>query len=159
MKRRQVVAVVGAGDASRAVCKLAFELGREIARRGAVLLNGGRTGVMEAAAAGARKEGGHTIGILPGGDRRAANRHIEFAIATGIGEARNAVIVASADAIIALAGEGGTLAEIGFAIKFGKPIVALDSWPGIDGLHRAGTAADAVALALKLAGSNSPRRN
>jgi uncharacterized protein (TIGR00725 family) len=159
MKRQQVVAVIGAGDAPRAVCKLAFALGREIARQGAVLLNGGRTGVMESAAAGARSEGGHTIGILPGHDRCAANRHIEFAIATGIGEARNAVIVASADAVIALAGEGGTLAEIGFAKKFGKPIVALDSWPNIDGLHRADTPEGAVALALKLAASNSRRRS
>jgi uncharacterized protein (TIGR00725 family) len=159
MKRRQVVAVIGAGNAPRAVCELAFELGREIARRGAVLINGGRTGVMESAAAGARDKGGHTIGILPGYDRRAANRHIEFAIATGIGEARNAVIVASADAVIALAGEGGTLAEIGFAKKFRKPIVALDSWPNIEGLRRAETPADAVALALKLAASNMRRRN
>ena len=117
MKRRPVVAVIGAGDAPRAVCQLAFELGAEIARRGAVLINGGRTGVMESAAAGAREAGGHTIGILPGIDRRDANPHIEFVIATGIGEARNAVIVASADAIIALAGEGGPLAEIGFAKK------------------------------------------
>ena len=153
MKRRCVVAVIGAGDAPRTICKLAFELGREIARRGAVLVNGGRSGVMEFAAAGARKEDGHTIGILPGYDRSAANKHIEFAIATGIGEARNAVIVASADAVIALAGEGGTLAEIGFAKKFGKPIVALDSWPEIGGLSRAETPAQAVSLALKLAAS------
>jgi len=159
MKRRLVVAVIGAGDAPRAVCKLAFEVGREIARRGAVLMNGGRTGVMESAAAGAREKGGHTIGIIPGYDRRAANRHVEFVIATGIGEARNAVIVASADAVIALAGEGGTLAEIGFAKKFGKPVVAIDSWAEIHGLHRAGTPADAVALALKLAASSSRRRN
>ncbi len=159
MKRRQVVAVIGAGDAPRAVCKLAFALGREIARRGAVLLNGGRTGVMESAAAGARKEGGHTIGVLPDYERNAANRHIEFAIATGMGEARNAVIVASADAVIALAGEGGTLAEIGFAKKFGKPIVALDSWPEITGLRRAATPVDAVAIALALASQNSRRRN
>jgi uncharacterized protein (TIGR00725 family) len=159
LKRQQVVAVIGAGDAPRDVCKLAFEVGREIARHDAVLLNGGRTGVMEFAAAGAREEGGHTIGILPGYDRHAANQHIEFVIATGIGEARNAVIVASADAIIALAGEGGTLAEIGFAKKFGKPIVALDSWPQIDGMSRADTPAHAVALALKLAKSNSRRRN
>jgi uncharacterized protein (TIGR00725 family) len=159
LKRQLVVAVIGAGDAPPAVCKLAFALGSEIARRGAVLLNGGRMGVMESAAAGARKTGGHTIGIIPGYDRRAANRHIEFAIATGIGEARNAVIVASADAVIALAGEGGTLAEIGFAKKFGKPIVALDSWPEIDGMSRAETPASAVALALKMAKSNSRRRN
>ncbi len=69
------------------------------------------------------------------------------------------MIVASADAVIALAGEGGTLAEIGFAKKFGKPIVALDSWPEIDGLDRADTAVDAVAMALKLAASNSRRRS
>ena len=158
MKRRPVVAVIGAGDAPRAVCRLAFEVGAEIARRGAVLINGGRTGVMESAAAGAREAGGHTIGILPGIDLRDANPHIEFAIATGIGEARNALIVASADAIIALAGEGGTLAEIGFAKKFGKPIIALDSWPAIEGLDRAETPADAVALALRLAAPNSRRR-
>jgi uncharacterized protein (TIGR00725 family) len=158
MKRQTIVAVIGAGDAPPAVCKLAFALGREIARRGAVLINGGRTGVMESAAAGARKEGGHTIGIMPGYDRSAANRHIEFAIATGIGEARNAVIVASADAVIALAGEGGTLAEIGFAKKFGKPIIALDSWPEIDGLYRADGPLEAVTLAIKLAGAESRRR-
>src|SRR5258708_18201762 len=140
MKRRFVVAVIGASDAPPAICKLAFEVGREIARRGAVLVNGGLGGVMESAAAGARKEGGHTIGIIPGYDRRTANRYIEFAIATGIGEARNVVIVASADAVIALPGEGGTLAEIGFAKKFCKPIVALDSWPEVAGLRRAGTA-------------------
>jgi uncharacterized protein (TIGR00725 family) len=158
MKRRSVVAVIGAGDAPPDVCKLAFEVGREIARRDAVLINGGLGGVMESAAAGAHKEGGHTIGVLPGYDRRAGNRHVEFAIATGIGEARNAVIVASADTVIALRGEGGTLAEIGFALKFGKPVVALDSWPEIAGLNRAETAADAVALALKLAASKSRRR-
>jgi uncharacterized protein (TIGR00725 family) len=158
MKRRPVVAVIGAGDAPPDVCKIAFEVGREIARRDAVLINGGLGGVMESAAAGARKEGGHTIGVLPGYDRSAANRHIEFAIATGMREARNAVIVASADAVIALRGEGGTLAEIGFALKFGKPVVALDSWPEIAGLHRADTAADAVSLALKLAASKSRRR-
>jgi uncharacterized protein (TIGR00725 family) len=158
MKRLPVVAVIGAGDAPPAVCKLAFAVGREIARRGAMLINGGLGGVMESAAAGARKEGGHTIGIIPGKDRRAANLHIEFAIATGIGEARNAVIVASADAVIAMRGEGGTLAEIGFALKLRKPIVALDSWPEIAGLNRADNAADAVALALKLAASKSRRR-
>ncbi len=151
MERARTIAVIGAGDASRAVCRLAFEVGCEIARRGAVLINGGRTGVMEAAAAGARSQAGHTIGILPGNDRSAANQHIEFAIATGMGEARNAIIVASADAVIALAGEGGTMAEIGFAKKMKRPIVALKSWPEIKGLHRAETPADAVALAFKLA--------
>ena len=152
MRRARVIAVIGAGSAPAALAKLAYEVGREIARCGATLINGGRSGVMEAAAAGARSLGGRTIGILPGYDRSAANRHIEFAIATGMGEARNAIIVASADAVIALAGEGGTLAEIGFAMKMNRPIVALKSWPEIPRLHRANTPADAVALALKLAG-------
>jgi len=152
MRRARVIAVIGAGAAPAAARKLAYEVGREIARRGATLINGGRSGVMEAASAGARNLGGRTIGILPGYDRHTANRHIEFAIATGMGEARNAIIVASADAIIALAGEGGTLAEIGFAMKMNRPIVALQSWPEISRLHRANTPAEAVALALRLAG-------
>ncbi len=106
---------------------------------------------MRAAAEGARSVGGHTIGILPSYDRASANEFIEFAIATGMGEARNAIIVASSDAVIAMAGEGGTLAEIGFAKKFGRPIVALKSWPEIDGLERATTPREAVDLAMKLA--------
>ncbi|MGO9605352.1 MAG: TIGR00725 family protein [Candidatus Binataceae bacterium] len=150
MRRARVIAVIGAGDASTAVRKLAYEVGREIARGGATLINGGRTGVMESAAAGARAANGHTVGILPGYDRAAANRHIEFAIATGMGEARNAIIVATADAVIALEGEGGTLAEIGFAKKMNRPIIALKSWPEIPELHRAETPAQAVALAFKL---------
>lgn len=106
---------------------------------------------MEASAEGARSMDGRTIGILPGYDRSRANRHVEVSIATGMGEARNAIIVASADAVIALAGEGGTMAEIGFAKKMKRPIVALKSWPEIKGLHRAETPSGAVALAFRLA--------
>ncbi len=84
---------------------------------------------MEAAAAGAQAAGGHTIGILPAYDRASANPHIEFAIATGMGQARNAIVVASAAAVIALPGEGGTLSEIGLAIKLKRPVVALGAWP------------------------------
>ncbi len=157
MKRRPVLTVIGAGDAPAALCALAREVGREIAARGAVLVNGGRGGVMRAAAQGASERGGTTIGILPGYDRAAANEFIEFVIATGMGEARNAIIVASSDAVIALAGEGGTLAEIGFAKKFGRPIVALDSWPEIPGLTRASTPAQAVETALKLAAPRSEK--
>src|SRR5579884_727415 len=102
MRRSIVIAVIGAGVAPIRVRRLAYEVGREIARSGAILINGGRGGVMEASAEGAR-----TIGILPGYDRSRANRHVEVSIATGMGEARNAIIVASADAVIALEGEGG----------------------------------------------------
>ena len=145
------IAVIGAGDAPAEVRALAFEAGREIAAHGAVLVCGGLGGVMEAAAQGAREAGGHTIGILPGYNRQSANRFIEFAIATGMGEARNAIVIGSADAVVAFAGEGGTLAEIGFALKLKRPVVALAAWNEIAGLHRADTPAVAVSLALKLA--------
>jgi uncharacterized protein (TIGR00725 family) len=151
MKRARTLSVIGAGDASPAVCSVAEEVGREIARRGAVLVCGGRGGVMEAAARGALAEGGHTIGILPSYDRAQANEYIEFAIATGIGEARNVIVVASGDAVIALEGEAGTLSEIGLAMKLGRPVVALNSWQNIEGVHPAENARDAVALALELA--------
>lgn len=145
------IAVIGAGDAPEEVRALAFAVGREIAAHNAVLVCGGLGGVMEAAAQGAREAGGHTIGILPGYNRQSANRHIEFAVATGMGEARNAIVIGSADAVVALAGEGGTLAEIGFALKLKRPVVALGAWNEIAGLHRADAPAAAVTLALKLA--------
>src|SRR5262249_31939032 len=119
--------------------------------------NGGLGGVMRAAAQGAHESGGHVIGIIPGYDRASANEFSEFVIATGIGEARNAVIIASCDAVVALPGEGGTLAEIGFAKKFGRPIVALKSWPEIEGLARATAPTEAVELAIRLATAKASR--
>ena len=151
MAPRLAIAVIGAGDAPPEVCTLAREVGRLIAQRDAVLICGGRTGVMEAAAAGAQAAGGHTVGILPTYDRASANPHIEFAIATGMGQARNAIVIASAAAVIALAGEGGTLSEIGLALKLKRPVVALNAWPEIHGVYHASTPADAVALAFDLA--------
>jgi uncharacterized protein (TIGR00725 family) len=151
MLRRPQIAVIGAGEASEKLRKLAFEVGRELASRGAVLVCGGLGGVVEAAAEGARAGGGHTLGILPSYNLNHANRHIELAIATGMGEARNAIVVGSAQAVIALEGEAGTLSEIALALKLGRPVVALDSWKEIAGIHRAATAAEAVEMALKLA--------
>jgi uncharacterized protein (TIGR00725 family) len=151
MTRRRVIAVIGAGDAEAALCAVAREVGREIAARGAVLVNGGRGGVMKAAAQGTRAAGGHTLGILPGYDCDDANEYIEFAVATGMHEARNVIVVASADAVIALAGESGTLSEIAMATKLGRPVVALNSWPELTGLSRAADPAQAVKLALELA--------
>lgn len=151
MVRRLAIAVIGAGDASVSTRKLAHATGRALARGGADLVCGGLGGVMEAAAAGARVAGGHTIGILPSYDRKSANRHIEFAIATGMGEARNAIVVASADAVVALPGESGTLSEIALALKLARPVVALGAWNEVAGLVRADTAAAAAAMALKLA--------
>ncbi len=149
--RQPAIAVIGAADASIELCEVAREVGCAIAARGAVLICGGLGGVMKAAAEGARRSGSHTIGIIPGYDHESANEHVEFVVATGMGEARNAVVVASSDAVVALPGEGGTLAEIGFALKLGRPVVALNSWPELKGLARAESPDSAVELALKLA--------
>jgi uncharacterized protein (TIGR00725 family) len=152
MQRRPAIAVIGGGDgASVEVLELAHKVGVEIGAHGATLICGGRGGVMEAAARGTLERGAHTVGILPGYDHGAANPHIEFAIATGMGEARNAAVIGSADAVVALAGEGGTLSEIGFALKIGRPLVALRAWSQIEGIAHADDAATAVGQALRMA--------
>lgn len=150
MGPRPSISIIGGSDVNASVRRLAFEVGNAVANSGATLVCGGLGGVMEAAAKGARAAGGHTVGILPGYERRAANRHIEFAVATGMGQARNAIVVASGDAIIALSGEAGTLSEIGLALKLGRPVIALGAWENIPGIHRAETPAQAVALAIRL---------
>ena len=108
-------------------------MGRELASRGAVLVCGGLGGVMEAACRGSKGGGGTTIGILPGTDRAAANPFVDFAIPTGLGEARNALVVRAADALIAVGGAYGTLSEIAFALKAGKPVAGLGTWD-VDGV-------------------------
>ncbi len=158
MARRTSIAVIGAGDASPQVETLAREVGRRIAEHGATLVCGALGGVMAAAAEGAHKAGGSTVGILPSNDLDSANQHIDFPIATGLGEARNVLVVASADAVVALAGEAGTLSEIALAMKLGRPVVALDSWHEIKGPEPAATPAEAVELALRMAAAARKRK-
>jgi uncharacterized protein (TIGR00725 family) len=142
------VAVVGAGaDVAADVLADAEAVGAELARRGAVVVCGGLGGVMEAACRGARAKGGVTLGILPGFDRADANEWVGVAVATGLGELRNGLVVRSADAVIAIAGEYGTLSEIALALKAGLRVVGLRSWE-IRGVLAADDAAAAVALAL-----------
>jgi uncharacterized protein (TIGR00725 family) len=142
------VAVVGAGDSVAAdVLADAEAVGVELARRGAVVVCGGLGGVMEAACRGARAEGGVTLGLLPGAQRAAANPWVSVAVATGLGELRNGLVVRSADAVIAIAGGYGTLSEIALALKAGMRVVGLRSWE-IGGVLAADDAAAAVALAL-----------
>ncbi len=107
---------------------LAEETGRLIAKSGATLVCGGLSGVMEAAARGAREAGGTTIGILPGHDRARANPYLDHVITTGMGHARNLAVVSSGDAVIAIGGGYGTLSEIGLAAKIGRPVVVLRGW-------------------------------
>jgi uncharacterized protein (TIGR00725 family) len=137
-------------------------VGRLIARAGAVLVCGGLEGVMEAACRGAAAEGGMTVGLLPDLDRRQANPYLTYSIPTGMGEMRNALIVRAADALIAIAGEFGTLSEIAFALKTGVPVVGLGTWElskagghPVDAFVRATTPEQAVAEALRLAASRT----
>jgi uncharacterized protein (TIGR00725 family) len=142
------VAVVGAGgDVAADALADAEAVGAELARRGAVVVCGGLGGVMAAACRGARAEGGVTLGILPGADRTAANPWVSVAVATGLGELRNGLVVRSADAVVAVGGEYGTLSEIALALKAGMRVAALRSWD-IRGVLTADDPAAAVALAL-----------
>jgi uncharacterized protein (TIGR00725 family) len=126
---------------------VAEEVGRLLARRGAVVVCGGLGGVMEAACRGAAREGGTTVGVLPGLDRGAANPFVSVAVATGLGEARNALVVRAADALIAVGGAYGTLSEIALALKAGKPVIGLGTWE-IDGVERVEGPEAAVRMAL-----------
>ncbi len=138
------VAVIGGGDADPEVAALAREVGRELARRGAVVLCGGLGGVMEAVARGVQEGGGVCIGILPDPDRARANPYLTYAIPTNLGHARNMIIVHAADAVIALDGGYGTISEAAIALKLGKPVAALSVAWEMWGLQKAQTAADAV---------------
>ena len=139
------VAVVGSGIEHE---ERAEEVGRLLAERGCTVVCGGRGEVMAAAARGAKSVGGTTIGILPGETRGGANEWIDHVVVTGIGHARNLAVVASGDAVIAVGGRWGTLAEIGFARTLGRPVVILEPGWELPELPRASTPAEAVDLAL-----------
>ncbi len=128
MGRPLYVAVVGSGEATGELYDLAREVGRLVASRGGIVVCGGLSGVMEAAARGATEEGGVAIGILPDEYRDRANPYLSYSVATGTGQARNLAVVCSGDVIVAVSGEYGTLSEIGLALKVGRPVVALASW-------------------------------
>jgi uncharacterized protein (TIGR00725 family) len=150
--RNLQIGVIGAGQAESQQEELAGAVGRELGRRGITLLCGGLGGVMAAAAAGARSEGGLTVGILPGPDRLAANPHIRIGIATNMGHARNVSLVHSSDGLIAIGGEFGTLSEIAVALKVGKPVVSLGSWEIAPSIIAARDPRDAVERLLQALG-------
>jgi len=122
------IGVIGGGKVGRELYSLAEELGRIVGSRGAVVVCGGLGGVMEAACKGAKSAGGLTVGILPGSDRSDANEYVEIAVPTGMGHARNVLIAAASDCLVAVGGEFGTLSEIAIARKLGKPVGVLDPW-------------------------------
>jgi uncharacterized protein (TIGR00725 family) len=122
------ISVIGAGHCLPETAKIAYEVGRHIAQKQAILVCGGLGGVMSAAAQGAKENGGITVGILPGTDRTGASEYLSIVLPTGLGYARNALVVQAADAVIAVSGEYGTLSEIGLALKMGKPVIGLQTW-------------------------------
>ena len=128
MDKKKFIAVIGGGQCSKGEAKLAEEVGRELARRGVILVCGGLGGVMEAACRGASSEGGTTIGILPGDDSQAANPYVQIPIVTGLGYARNLAVVKSAQAVIAVGGSYGTLSEISHALQNDIPVIGLNTW-------------------------------
>jgi uncharacterized protein (TIGR00725 family) len=147
-KGKIFIGVIGGGDCSDEVYKLAEQVGEKIAKAGAILVCGGLGGVMEAASRGAKKEGGTTIGILPGIDKSQANSYIDFPIVTGLEEGRNLLVIRNSDVIIALPGEYGTLSEIAFCLKLGKPIVGLSTWNVSENIIKAKNPEEAIRVAL-----------
>jgi hypothetical protein len=154
------VAVIGGGDCTEAEATLAEEAGRLLAEAGAVVLTGGRGGVMAAASRGAAQAGGLVVGILSGNDASEANPWVALPIVTGLGEARNAILMRTAQAVIAVGGEYGTLSEIAFALKFGLLVVGLHTWRAsspnqmVLPIHAVDSAAAAVTAVLAALGSH-----
>ena len=149
---KPIIAVIGGGTATKDELTLAEETGRLLAARGAIVVCGGLGGVMEAAAKGAKSNGGVTVGILPGSDAAAANAYIDVPLATGLGEMRNLLIVRVAQALIAIGGGIGTLSEIAMAQRTERPVIGLhDSFRNAIDMPRASSAEEAVAWALERA--------
>ena len=148
IRKRARIAVIGGSRAGRPALDAAFEVGRLIARAGAVLVCGGLGGVMEAASRGAREAGGLVVGILPGTAPADANPWVDLPVATGLGYTRNSLVVMNADAVIAIDGEYGTLSEIAYGKIHGKKVVGLASWE-VKGVEAAATPEEAVHKALE----------
>lgn len=161
MEGHPVIAVVGGGTVDDGTYLRAREVGRLLGEAGAVIVNGGYGGVMEAASWGAREAGGVVIGILQGTDRKEGNPHLSLGIATGMGRGRNTIIAITCDAMIAVDGGYGTLSEVAQALNHGRPVVALGSWEldkagkvDPDLLIHASTPEEAVRAALDVAGEH-----
>jgi uncharacterized protein (TIGR00725 family) len=161
----KVIAVIGGGQCLESDSSLGEAVGMEIARQGAALVCGGLDGVMRAACMGAKMAGGLTIGILPGNNRANANPYVDIRIVTDLGHARNFSIVLSADAVIAVGGEYGTLSEIAIALKSGLPVIGLNTWSlskagkADKSIVRARSATEAVRIALSSISKSKRTRN
>ncbi|MEW6101588.1 MAG: TIGR00725 family protein [Candidatus Omnitrophota bacterium] len=151
--RKRVVSVIGGRQCTKEVEQSAEELGRKLAKVADILVSGGLCGTMEAVSRGFKAENGVTIGIIPSYDRNDANSHVDIVLPTGLGLARNVLVVKAGDGVIALPGEAGTLSEIAYCLQFGIPVVSLGSWD-IPGVIKVKTVDEAVAEVKKRLGKN-----
>ncbi len=149
-----LIGVCGGATITEKTAELALQVGREIAKRDAILVCGGLSGVMKYAAKGAKEEGGMTIGILPGNSRDTANPYIDIPIVTGMGVSRNVILVKTSECIIAIDGKYGTLSEIAIALSFYIPVIGLATWDVDERIIRAETPKEAVELALRAVGKS-----
>ena len=150
--RKPVIAVVGANKCSKKLRDQAAEVGRYVAEKGGVIVCGGLGGIMEGAARGAKEANGVTIGILPTDNADDANEYIDYVVPTGFGEARNILVVRTADAVVAFPGKYGTLTEMAFALQAGKPLISVNAWKLGDGIKQVETPLEAAKLAMEMAG-------
>ena len=148
-KRKPIIGVIGASQPSPEGLRMAEIVGRELATRGAVLVCGGLGGVMEAASKGAVEAGGDVMGILPGPDKQEANSYVTLPVPTNMGHARNVIIAHTADALIAVEGEYGTVSETAISLKLGKPVFVLPGGPNMAGTVSVDSPLSAVALAFE----------
>ncbi len=147
-RNKKRVGVIGGSQTDESFLKLAYKVGQLIAEKGAILVCGGLSGIMEAACRGTREAGGLTVGILPGNFAGDANPHVDIPIATGLGHTRNSLVVMNADVLIAIDGRFGTLCEIAYAGIYGKKVIGLGAWD-IEGVIKTDTPEEAVAFAFQ----------
>ena len=141
--RKKIVSVIGGRQCKPEVEQMAYILGRKLAKVADILATGGLGGTMEAVSSGFKAAGGLTLGIIPGYEKNTANKHVDIVLPTGLGLARNVLVVKAADVVVALPGEAGTLSEIAYCLQFGIPVISLKSWD-IPGVIKVKTVEEAV---------------
>ncbi len=151
------IGVIGAGECPDVTYRLARNVGYEIGKKGWILICGGLGGVMEGAARGCSEAGGMTIGLLPGTNKESANSYISAPIPTGLGDARNFLVVRASDILMAVAGGYGTLSEIALALKAGKPVIGIETWQGIKGIDYVSHHREAIERAAEILGTEEKR--
>ncbi|MCS7149190.1 MAG: TIGR00725 family protein [Caldimicrobium sp.] len=144
------IAIIGAGIAESTIYDLSYEMGYMLGKEGAIIITGGLGGVMEGAAKGAKEAGAITVGILPGNKAEEANPYIMIPIVTDMGQARNVILVRSAELVVSIGGSYGTLSEIALALKMWKPVIGLKTWPNIPGVNYVETTKEALAKIFEL---------